>query len=183
MRSTRHKHGTKKNLRVSHRNWNCQVSHESFVAQWLEHLTGVRKVIGSIQRKSVTSRYHGSKILYHNKRKLRQQRRRRQRERQKKKKNFAGASRFLSIFYQSLHDCDMKLPNFTNQLYGVNEHKKGSFSFSKLRYGPFGFNPENFANIWQIKWNRIRSMKFETVRIHFQSEFSVRCHPKILLPW
>ena len=26
-------------------------------------------------------------------------------------------------------------------------------------------------------------MKFETVRIYFLSEFSVCCHPKILLPW
>ena len=34
--------------------------------------------------------------------------------------------------------------------------------------------PENFANIWQIKWNWIRSIKFETVQIHFLSEFSVR---------
>ena len=62
-------------------------------------------------------------------------------------------------------------------------HKKFLFSFSKLRYGPFEFNPENFANIWQIKWNWIRSMKFETVRIYFLSEFSVCSHPKILLPW
>ena len=37
--------------------------------------------------------------------------------------------------------------------------------------------------MWQIKWNWIRSMKFETVRIYFLSEFSVCCHPKILLPW
>ena len=26
-------------------------------------------------------------------------------------------------------------------------------------------------------------MKFETVRIYFLSEFSVFCHPNILLPW
>ena len=39
-------------------------------------------------------------------------------------------------------------------LYGVGEHNtKASFSFSKLRYGPFGFNPREFVNIWQIKWN------------------------------
>jgi len=35
----------------------------------------------------------------------------------------------------------------------VNTTQKCSFSFSKPRYGPFGFNPENFANIWQIKRN------------------------------
>ena len=62
----------------------------------------------------------------------------------------------------------MKLPNFTRPLYGVGEHNtKVSFSLSKLRYGPFGFNPRTFANIWQIKWNWIRSMKFETVQINF----------------
>ena len=62
----------------------------------------------------------------------------------------------------------MKLPNSTRPLYGVREHNtKVSFSLSKLRYGPFGFNPRKFANIWQIKWNWIRSMKFETVRIYF----------------
>ena len=49
----------------------------------------------------------------------------------------------------------------------MNTTQKVSFSFSKLRYGPFGLNPENFANIWQIKWKWIRSMKFETVRIYF----------------
>ena len=63
------------------------------------------------------------------------------------------------------------------------KHKIVSFSFSKLWYGPFGFNPENFANIWQIKWKWIRSRKFETVRIYFFSEFSVCSHPKILQPW
>ena len=31
--------------------------------------------------------------------------------------------------------------------------------------------PEYFANIWQIKWNWISSIKFETVQIHFLSEF------------
>ena len=62
--------------------------------------------------------------------------------------------------------------------------QKFCLSFSKLTYGPFGFNPENFANIWQIKWNYIRSMKFETVRIHFfLSDVLVCCHLKILLPW
>ena len=30
--------------------------------------------------------------------------------------------------------------------------------------------PEKIANIWQIKWNRIRSIKFETVRINFLSD-------------
>ena len=65
----------------------------------------------------------------------------------------------------------------------VNATQKVSFSLSKLRYGPFGFNLENFANIRQSEWNRIRSMKFETARIYFLSEFSGCRHPKVLLPW
>ena len=65
----------------------------------------------------------------------------------------------------------------------VNATRKVSFSLSKLRYGPFGFNLEHFANIWQSEWNWMRSMKFETARIYFLSEFSVCCHPKVLLPW
>ena len=90
----------------------------------------------------------------------------------------------LYISQPLLHDRDMKLPNFTRPLFGVGEHNtKIFFSFSKLTYGPFGFNPENFANIWQIKWNWLRSMKFETVRIHFLSDVLVCCHPQILLTW
>ena len=54
------------------------------------------------------------------------------------------------------------------------QHKKVSFSFSTLRYGPFRLNPETFANIWKIKWKW--SMKLK------QCEFFCR-HPKILLPW
>ena len=33
--------------------------------------------------------------------------------------------------------------------------------------------PENYAIIWQIEWNLIRSSKFETVRIHFLSDVFV----------
>ena len=60
----------------------------------------------------------------------------------------------------------MKLLNFTRLLYGV-----GKLNLNMVLSGS---SPENFANIWQIKWNWIRSVKFEIVRIHFLSEFSVR---------
>ena len=44
-------------------------------------------------------------------------------------------------------------------LYGVGENNtKIFFFFIKLRYCPFGFNPENFANIWQI-----RSVKLDKI--------------------
>ena len=42
---------------------------------------------------------------------------------------------FLDSFWPSLHDCDMKLLNFTCPLYGVGEHNtKASFSFSKQQH-------------------------------------------------
>ena len=55
---------------------------------------------------------------------------------------------FLAIIAQLRHETS----NITQPLYGVDEHNtKFSFPFSKLRYGPFGFNPRKFANISQIK--------------------------------
>ena len=65
----------------------------------------------------------------------------------------------------------------------VAPHKKFSFSFSKIKYGPFGFNPWKFRQHLtnEMKLNKMDSV--ETVRIHFYSEFSVCCHPEILLPW
>ena len=41
--------------------------------------------------------------------------------------------------------------------------------------------PENFAKIWQIKWNWTRSIK--QCEFTFSVTFSVCCHPEILLPW
>ena len=51
-----------------------------------------------------------------------------------------------------MHHCDMEPPNFIPTLYGVGEHNRKVvfFSFSKLRYGLFGFNlrkaREDFPN-------------------------------------
>ena len=85
---------------------------------------------------------------------------------------------FLYISYPLLHDCDMKLPNFTRLFYGVDKPNT-----KILNTFLSDSTPENFANIWQINWNWIRSNKFEAVRIHFLSESSVCCHLDILLPW
>ena len=105
-------------------------------------------------------------------------------------------SRFSSLFFAggsllcprpplllSKHATQAKLAAKSEEKRLLNKTQKVSFSFSKLWYGPLGFNRENFANIWQIKWNWIISMKFETVRIYFFSEFSFCCHRKILQPW
>ena len=101
-------------------------------------------------RLSVTSRYHGSKISASQHRELKQRRRRQQREPGKTQQVYIRKTTtlhhvFLYVSLLSLHDCDVKLPNFTHPLYEVGEHNaKFSFSFSKLRYGPFGFNPRKF---------------------------------------
>ena len=79
----------------------------------------------------------------------------------------------LYISLPSLHHYNMKLPNFTSPLYGVGEHNTKIVAFFFLnvdndRYGP----KDNFAKICQIKWNWIRSVNFEVVRIDFfKSDF------------
>ena len=66
----------------------------------------------------------------------------------------------------------MKPSNFTHRIKGGREHtaQQFPFSFSKLRCGPFGFNPRKFPQHLTNKWNWIRSMKFETVQLHFLSD-------------
>ena len=86
----------------------------------------------TIERRSVTSRYHGSKISGSQQRRV-----------------FATATanskKAIGLDWQTkktitlfctflseplLHDCDMKLPNFMRPLYGVGEHNtKILFSF------------------------------------------------------
>ena len=62
----------------------------------------------------------------------------------------------LYISLPSLHHYDRKLPNFTSPLYGVGEYNTKIFFFScsKLRYGPFGFNPETFRQ-HLTKWMKL----------------------------
>ena len=54
------------------------------------------------------------------------------------------------------------------------QHKKRSFS--KHRYGPFGFNLRKVRQYLIKNWNWVTSVKFETVRLSFC------CHPEKLLP-
>ena len=63
----------------------------------------------------------------------------------------------------------MKLPNLRRPLYGVGEYNRKIFLFVFLNVVAVFLvsTPENIAKIWQIKWNWIRSMKFDTVRIRF----------------
>ena len=54
----------------------------------------------------------------------------------------------------------------------VNTAQEISFNFLLLNSDTVlsDSTPDNFAKILQVKWNWIRSMKFETVRIHFLSD-------------
>ena len=71
-------------------------------------------------------------------------------------------------------DCDITMP-LSLKTMEVNEVNnvtgKGSFNIRNwdVLNGPFD-KPRNFANIWHIKWNQIKSLKFETVQIHFLSD-------------
>ena len=83
----------------------------------------------SIESRSVTSRYHGSSISWSQNGELKQQRRRCQRDWLKaiglylQNSNFASrALHFFFISQPSLQDYDLKLPNFTLPLDGVDEH-------------------------------------------------------------
>ena len=64
--------------------------------------------------------------------------------------NFARASRFfLYISFPSIHDYDVKLPDFT--FYGGGGHKtKTFFSFTELRYSALEFHsrktPQHLTN-------------------------------------
>ena len=61
----------------------------------------------------------------------------------------------------------MKLTSFMPPLYKIGEQDKNFLVlFLNLDTVLSNSTPEIFANIWQIKWNWMRSMKFEIVRIH-----------------
>ena len=101
-----------------------------------------------------------AKFLDPNNWKLNPRRRRRERERHKSNRIILTTQQLctcvtlLYISLPSLHDCEnqIKLPNFTRSLYGVGDHITQKRSFSKHRYGSFGFN----LIIWQkIKLNNI----------------------------
>ena len=79
---------------------------------------------------------------------------------------------FLYISLMSLHDYNVKVPNFT--LRRVREHKTMTFfTFPGLWYSLLEFNSRKFANIWRIEPVGISVMKFEVVRIHFLNDISV----------
>ena len=75
----------------------------------------------------------------------------------------------LCISLPSLHRYDMKLPNFASpRLWNRwTQPKNCRFLFLNLDNDRYG-REENFAKICQIKWNWIRLVKFEIVRVDFK---------------
>ena len=79
----------------------------------------------------------------------------------------------------------MKLPNFTRPLYGLGEHNNKNFLFLFLNFiGTVlsDLTQKISPTIGKLD-RKIRSMKFETVRIHFLNNVLVCCHPENLLRW
>ena len=71
------------------------------------------------------------------------------------------------------HHCTTATWNFliSRARFMVREHSiKINVFFLNLDAVLSDWTPENFAKIWQIKWNWIRLARFETVRIHILSE-------------
>ena len=118
--------------------WLCM--YRMFSLTWPASMQVYRKkkkrVLNShrIERRSVTSRYHGSNISGWQQN---QRRWRRQEERQINKMFILILQTTTlhanhAIFYislQSLHHYDMKRPNFTSPLYGVGEHNTKIVTF------------------------------------------------------
>ena len=75
----------------------------------------------------------------------------------------------LCISLPSLHRYDTKRPNFASpRLWNRwTQPKNCRFLFLNLDNDRYG-REENFAKICQIKWNWIRSVKFEIVRVDFK---------------
>ena len=119
-----------------------------------------------------------AKFLDHSDRELKQWWRRRQRKRQKEiglyqqKNNLARALcffvHFLAVVARSPATWNFLILRSRFMEYKWTQHKN-LFLFLNLDTVLSDSIPENFANIWQIKWNRIISIKFETVQIHFLS--------------
>ena len=116
-----------------------------------------------------------AKFLDHNNGELKHWRRRRQRERQRSnrfrlaKQQLYTCNTLFVHSWPSLHECDRKLSNFTRPLYEVGEHsaKFPFFLFLPITVLLDSTPDQNIPDIWQIKWNSMRSMKFETAPIHF----------------
>ena len=132
-----------------------------------------------------------AKFLDHNNREFKQRQRRRQREQLKSNKFILAKQQLctcITLYWTFLsRRCRTASWNFLISracfMEKVNTTQKFLFLFLHLNTVLWESTLENFANIWQLKWNWRRSIEFETVRCHFLREISVCGHPEILLPW
>ena len=86
--------------------------------------------------------------------------------------NCARASRFFVRFLAVVARLRRETSKFHAPALRSRRAQRKNFLFLFLNLDTVlpDLTPENFAIIWQIKWNWIRSSKFETVRIHFLSD-------------
>ena len=126
----------------------------------------------TIETRSVTSRHFGSTISVWQQ----NQRRRRRKENGKKAIGFYWQnSKFARASCYFVHSFAVVSPlRHENSKFHMlalwsrwTQHKSCLFLFRNLNTVLSDSTWENFANICQIKWNWMGSMKFETVRIHF----------------
>ena len=105
---------------------------------------------------------------------LKQQRRRRQRERQKSNRFISAKQRLctcMTLFCTFLNrSCKSASWNFLISRDWWTLHNNFLFLFLNSDTVLSDSSPDDFAKILQTKWNWIRSMKFETVRIHLLSD-------------
>ena len=132
-----------------------------------------------IERRSVTSRYHGSKIFW-----ITTIGSFRNGDGEQQKNNFARASRFVVQFLAVVARLRHETSQFHAPALWISWAQHKNFLFLFLNLGTVLSDLTRNISPTIIKLDRkIRSTKFETVGIHFLNNVLVCCHPEILLPW
>ena len=85
------------------------------------------------------------------------------------KKTTGCSTLFLYISFPSLHDCGVKIPNFTF-MEDVKKRQRILLPLSKLEFGPQEINSSEIRLHLQCQRIGISATKFEKTRIHFKSE-------------
>ena len=75
----------------------------------------------------------------------------------------------MYISFPSLHDCGVKIPNFTF-MEDVKKRERILLPLSKLECGPQEINSREIRLHLQCQQIGISATKFEKTRIHFKSE-------------
>ena len=83
--------------------------------------------------------------------------------------NNSAQHALLYISLPSLHDYDVKIPNF--MLEELNKGRRIFLCLFKLELGlPKKSTQRKYAYIWLFRWKRIKATKFEKTRTHFKSD-------------